>query len=53
MARMKQDVPETREALRPPPALRDLEKPADKAPTPTALSRACPKAAKNERPYRW
>ncbi len=53
MARMKQDDPETREALRPPPALRDKEKPADKAPAPTVLLRVCPEAAKNERPYRW
>jgi len=53
LARMKQDGPETREALRPPPAMRDKEKPADKAPTPTVLLRVCPEAAKNERPYRW
>jgi hypothetical protein len=53
LARLKQDGPETREALGPPLEERDWETPAPQAPTPTALSRARPEAAKNKRPCQW
>jgi len=53
LARMKQDGPETRETLNPPLELRDVEKPALQAPTPTALSWARPEAAKNKHPCQW